>query len=331
MLFKSIFSKIEGRGMVGAEFNDFQKELFENIEIKNLLNSLEEAALVVDSCDKLVFYNNSAPLILKINLDDFLNKGIKLICYFQNLFKEQIIAEHIKDLASGYKVSNIYKIDEETHYFENEKIGLYTSLGEIKGVLYLIRDITKEIQLEIALANEVKLDNLSKLYNSRFFYKEIEKEILRCSRYGHDLSILFIDINNFKFFNDTFGHKAGDEIIRFTAGILQKSIRRNVDSAYRYGGDEFVVMLPHIPAKRATIVANRILSNFQSGFKDKLKTLDDLILGSTNKYHKIGLSVGITAYQKGKLANELIKEADIAMYRAKKEQDDASHIYIYKS
>ena len=322
--------------MVGAEFNDLEHDLFENIEIKNLLNSLDEGAFIIDNKDNLVFYNNSAPLVLKTNLEEFLNKNIRLIYYFENLFKEQIIPAHIRDLASGYKISNIYIIDEQSHYFENERIELYSSLDEIKGTLYLVRDITKEIQLEISLSNEIKLDNLSGLYNSKSFHEEIEKEISRSSRYGHDLSIFFIDINNFKVFNDTLGHQAGDEIIKFTGESLKKAIRKNVDSVYRYGGDEFTVILPNTPAKRSTIVANRILSNFHKGFKEKLKTIaadeaydlnfDNFIFkGDTSK--KIGLSIGIAGHQVGKPADELIKEADIAMYKAKKEPEIPICIY----
>ena len=322
--------------MVCAEFNDLEHDLFENIEIKNLLNSLDEGAFIIDNKDNLVFYNNSAPLVLKTNLEEFLNKNIRLIYYFENLFKEQIIPAHIRDLASGYKISNIYIIDEQSRYFENERIELYSSLDEIKGTLYLVRDITKEIRLEISLSNEIKLDNLSGLYNSKSFHEEIEKEISRSSRYEHDLSILFIDINNFKVFNDTLGHKAGDEIIKFTGESLKNAIRKNVDSVYRYGGDEFTVILPNTPAKRSTIVANRILSNFQNGFKEKLKAIitdeaydlnfDNFILkGGTPK--KIGLSIGIAGYQIGKPADELIKEADIAMYKAKRGQDVPICIY----
>ncbi len=323
--------------MVGAEFNDLEHDLLENIEIKNLLNSLDEGAFVIDKADNLVFYNDTAPLIMKTNLEEFLNKNIRLIHYFENLFKEQVIPAHIRDLASGYKISNIYKIEEQNHYFENERIELYSSSGEIKGTLYLVRDITKEILLEISLSNEIKLDSLSNLYNSRFFYEEIEKEVSRCSRYGYDLSILFIDINNFKFFNDALGHKAGDEVIRLTGESLKKAVRKNVDSAYRYGGDEFTVILPNTPAKRSTIVANRILSNFQNAFKEKLKTLisvgadglslDNFMLDDC-KSKKIGLSIGIAGYQIGKPADTLIKEADIAMYKAKKEKE--VHICIYE-
>ncbi len=324
--------------MVVSEFNNSEKDLFEDIEIRNLLNSLDDGVFVVDKNDVLVFYNHSASLVLKTNLDGLLNTNINKIYYFQCLFNDRTIPSHIRDLASGYKISNIYKIDEKTYYFENERIDLYDGYGKIKGTLYLVRDITKEISLEISLSNEIKSDSLSGLFNSRCFYENIDKEISRGSRYGLDLSLIFMDINNFKFFNDTLGHKTGDEIIRFTGETLKKSIRKNIDSAYRYGGDEFVIILPNTPAKRSTIVANRILSIFQSGFNDKLKVLisgkvdiKDLNLDSfifnDNKSKKIGLSIGISEYQQGKSVNELIKEADAAMYKAKKESGFSFCIY----
>jgi diguanylate cyclase (GGDEF)-like protein len=325
--------------MISAELIDAygrDVDLFENIEIKDLLNSLEGGAIVADKEGSLIFYNNNAPIILKTDLEEFLNNNIKNIYYFQNLLKGEAIPAHIKELASGYKVSNIYKIDEKTHYFENERIDLYDDSGKVKGRLHLIKDITKEIQLEISLTNDVKLDGLSGLYNSKFFYEEIEKEIARCSRYGHDLSILFIDIDNFKIFNDTLGHKAGDEIIKFTAESLKNAVRKNVDSTYRYGGDEFMVLLPNTPALRSIIVANRILSLFDNGFKEKLKTLilsenNDFNLDNfayeRNKSKKIGLSIGITEYRHGKSANELINEADAAMYKAKKEEGTPFRIF----
>ena len=327
--------------MIGAEFQDkkLEDDILKNVEIKNLLNSLEEGAFVVDKDENLVFYNDAAPIILKINLNEFLYKNIRHTYYFDNLFKNQHIPEYIRNLASGCKISNICYLEGKDHYFENEKIDLFNEFGEIKGALYLVRDITKEIQLELSLSNEVRMDNLSKLYNSRFFREELDKEISRCFRYGHDLSILFIDINNFKYLNDTLGHQAGDEIIRFTGESLKNAIRKNVDTAFRYGGDEFTVILPNTPAKRSTIVANRILYNFDNGFKEKLKKhisdenfnekIDNFTFDSDdNKSKKIGLSIGISGFKKGKRADELIEEADIAMYRAKR--GSGNQVFIYE-
>ncbi|HEC24514.1 MAG TPA: GGDEF domain-containing protein [bacterium] len=315
--------------MVLENLNNLQEDLFQNIEIKDLLNSLdEEAAIVTDNTNKIIFYNNIASIMLMVDLENFLHKHIETVSYFENLLKKCKVPIKIKDLPTGYKVSHIHEMSGKDHYFEHERVDIYDETGKNKGVLYLIRDITKEINVEMLLSVEVKVDGLSGLYNLRSFYEELEKELSRCSRYGYDLSILFIDINNFKFFNDNLGHKAGNEAIKLLSKALIDSVRKNIDTVYRYGGDEFTVILPNTPAKRAAIVANRILSNFKNNLKKDLKflmsdtscdlCLENIILDDDNKDFKaIGLSIGVSQYKKGKSANELIVEADKAMYAAK--------------
>jgi|GEM_PF-4617150 len=319
--------------MVSESFANSQKDLFKNIEIKDLLNSLDEVAIITDNENKIIFYNSITPIILSADIENYLYKKIDTIPYFENLLKYNKIPAEIKDLPTGYKVSHIYKIGGKDHYFEHENVDIYDETGTSKATLFLIRDITKEIEVEILLSLEINVDKLSGLYNSKCFYEDLEKELSRCSRYGYDLSILFIDINNFKHINDILGHIAGDEIIKLTGKSLLMSIRKNVDTAYRYGGDEFVMILPNTPAKRATIVTNRVLSNFKNNLAEALKSIIPDIDNNTdsikfkasalnlngNNPNKIGLSIGIAEYKKGKSAEQLINEADHAMYEAKKE------------
>jgi diguanylate cyclase (GGDEF)-like protein len=317
-----------------------------DIEITDILNSMDEAVIITTKDNKMIFYNNSAPINLKTNLDVYSGKDIRNIPYFKALFSDDtIIPSYINDLASGYKVTNIFEIDGEKHYFENERISIYDHKGVDRGTLYLTRDISKEIKLEHKLNMLVKTDDLSGLFNSRYFYEEIEKEIARCSRYDCYLSLLFIDIDNFKLFNDKFGHKAGDEIIRITGQILKDSVRQKIDTAYRYGGDEFVLIFPNTTAKRSTIMANRIISAFNNEFSNKMKTIlfdnsndrfKELSSYDSNSYFnidkfyegkKITLSIGVSEYKNGKKAEDLIKEADNAMYEAKKTEHCKVCIY----
>ncbi len=90
-------------------------------------------------------------------------------------------------------------------------------------------------------------DGLTGLYNHRYFYERLNQEIARARRYGTPVSVLMIDIDDFKAFNDTYGHVAGDEVLRAVAGILAEALRRDVDIAARYGGEEFAVILPNTP------------------------------------------------------------------------------------
>ncbi|MHB1664075.1 MAG: GGDEF domain-containing protein [bacterium] len=326
----------------------------DDIAISDILNSMDEAVIITDNENKILFCNNYFSINFNISLNNCLNKNIKEISFFQYLFSDDLIVPlEIRDLASGYKVTNIHKIDNKNHYFENDRIPIYDHSGETKGIIYLIRDITKEIKFEQKLNLLAKTDSLSGLYNSRYFYEELEKEIARSARYDYDLALMFIDIDNFKMFNDTFSHKAGDEMIKYTAAALNNSVRKKIDAVCRYGGDEFVAILPNTNAMRSTIVANRILNYFDNGLNDKLKNTikeikekehdsrnaaennqinidSHLVRNGDNIFDnkKISLSIGISEYKNGKKAEELINEADGAMYKAK--QQNGGRFYIYK-
>ena len=318
----------------------------DDIAIFDILNSMDEAVIITNNENKILFCNNYFTINFNISLNNCLNKNIKEISFFKYLFSDDLIIPlEIRDLASGYKVTNIHEIDNKNHYFENDRIPIYDHSGETKGIIYLIRDITKEIKFEQKLNILANTDSLSGLYNSRYFYEELEKEIARCARYDYDLVLMFMDIDNFKMFNDTFSHKAGDEIIKFAASVLNNSIRKKIDVICRYGGDEFVAILPNTDAKRSTIVANRILNYFTNGLNDKLENIikeikekennriniDSHFDRSGNKIFdnkRISLSIGISEYKNGKKAEELINEADGAMYKAK--QQNGGRFYIYK-
>jgi PleD family two-component response regulator len=94
-------------------------------------------------------------------------------------------------------------------------------------------------------------DDLTGLYNYRQFYKTLESELARLKRQKTSLSLLMFDLDNFKRYNDRYGHLEGDKVLRKIGEIINRSIRSNVDSGYRYGGDEFAV-LPHWSNQRSS-------------------------------------------------------------------------------
>jgi diguanylate cyclase (GGDEF)-like protein len=101
-------------------------------------------------------------------------------------------------------------------------------------------------------------DGLTGLYNHRYFYERLFQEFARAQRYGAPLSLLMIDIDDFKRFNDRYGHPVGDDVLAAVADILVGQLRRHVDLAARYGGEEFVVLLPNTPREGAQIVGDRL-------------------------------------------------------------------------
>ncbi len=112
------------------------------------------------------------------------------------------------------------------------------------------------------LYHEIELqaikDGLTGLYNHRYFYERLFQEFARAQRYGVPLSLLMLDIDDFKKFNDEFGHQVGDQVLAEVAEILSSQLRVRVDIAARYGGEEFVVLLPNTPRDGAEVVGDRL-------------------------------------------------------------------------
>jgi len=150
-------------------------------------------------------------------------------------------------------------------------------------------------------------DPLTDLYNSRYFYEQLEKEITRSDRYFHPLSLIFIDIDHFKSINDSYGHMVGDKALLMIAKKMKTSLR-SLDTAYRFAGDEFTIILPETAADQAEVVADRIRSEMEN---ERLVILEKQI-------SKITLSIGIAEYLRNEEMKQFIHRADVTMYQAKK-------------
>ena len=150
-------------------------------------------------------------------------------------------------------------------------------------------------------------DPLTELYNSRHFYAQLEDEIRRSERYVHPLSLIFIDIDKFKAVNDTYGHMIGDQALLLIAQKMQNSLRSQ-DTAYRFAGDEFTIILPETTAENAKFVADRIKAEME---KESLIIRDKEIAIIT-------VSIGIAEYQKNEKKEQFVHRADVTMYEAKK-------------
>jgi len=151
-------------------------------------------------------------------------------------------------------------------------------------------------------------DGLTGLYNHKYFQDVLARELKRAERYGRPLSLVIFDIDNFKSYNDTYGHARGDEVIQKIAEILQEETRV-VDLAARYGGEEFVLVLPETEAREARVVAEKVR---------KLVESHSFWAGEERRI-KISLSAGVSEATEYPMDKEtLIEQADRAMYQAKK-------------
>ena len=104
------------------------------------------------------------------------------------------------------------------------------------------------------------MDDLTQLYNSRHFYAQLKREIERSNRYEQPLTLLLLDLDKFKAFNDAYGHVEGDHVLSRLGQVIKQCLRET-DSAYRYGGEEFTIILPMTTSKEGIITAKRIQKN----------------------------------------------------------------------
>jgi diguanylate cyclase (GGDEF)-like protein/PAS domain S-box-containing protein len=168
------------------------------------------------------------------------------------------------------------------------------------GFLCLARDVTENVLLQERLEALSITDELTGLYNKRHFFAVLATEIERSRRFHHRLSLCFFDLDGLKQYNDTRGHLSGDRALKETASLIQGLVRANVDSCYRYGGDEFTIVMPATSKFNAQIVVERI--------RGKL---------SENFHSMITASIGIAECSDLDTAENLVESADRAMYIAK--------------
>jgi len=187
--------------------------------------------------------------------------------------------------------------------------------GNVIGILGIFWDITERKRAEeererLHAELEVRAitDSLTGLYNHAHFFQRLEEEIKRSKRYGRGFAVVMMDVDNFKHYNDSRSHQAGDEALRLIADCIRTAIRRS-DIAFRYGGDEFAAILLHADSPRAQAIVNRINGCIAA----RLKEMDDPAAAW------LGLSAGVACFpEDGTTADDLVKVADAALYDAKR-------------
>jgi two-component system, cell cycle response regulator len=162
-------------------------------------------------------------------------------------------------------------------------------------------------------------DGLTGLYNRRHFQTVVEQMYSESRRYGHDLSCVMIDLDQYKQLNDTFGHQLGDDILRVVGRILKANMRR-ADIAARYGGDEFVLLLPHADGAEASRLVTRIRDEYRKASAELIRTDGGGKRHATIDFTKgMGMSIGVASVIANASGNaeDLVATADGALYASK--------------
>jgi diguanylate cyclase (GGDEF)-like protein/PAS domain S-box-containing protein len=172
--------------------------------------------------------------------------------------------------------------------------------GRVIGTLGIAKDISDRVELERRLREMTRTDDLTGLYNQRHFHDRLREEAARSRRQGDPLSMIVFDLDGFKQVNDKRGHLEGDRILKDFSTAICDSVRREVDLCFRYGGDEFVLLLPGTTALKGATVARRIVKTAAPLAKDGVTA-----------------SWGVAQLPKSGDASEFVRAADAAMFKMK--------------
>jgi diguanylate cyclase (GGDEF)-like protein len=207
-------------------------------------------------------------------------------------------------MSTGGRVVGLIELissDPARRFHDGELAWLRTMANQVAGAL-------ENARLVRQLREAAETDLVTGVYSHRHLQDRLRQETARAARSGSPLSVLMLDLDDFKRVNDEHGHQSGDRVLRAIAGALRSAVRAG-DIVARYGGDEFVVLMPETDAGRAAGVAERA----DAAIAALVHTMPD---GS--EIHVLG-SMGLALYPRdGKTARDLMRSADAAMYRAKR-------------
>ncbi|HWI53930.1 MAG TPA: EAL domain-containing protein [Symbiobacteriaceae bacterium] len=219
-------------------------------------------------------------------------------------------------VPSGFQPGRGSSYSQEKRYIHKDGRTVWTlvsvsqtvaSAGRSDLFIAHVQDITERKSYEKQLMHLASYDPLTDLFNRRRFQEELERQLLLVMRRGGRGALMFIDLDQFKYVNDTLGHQAGDEFLRSVATILRHQLRRGADTVARLGGDEFAVILPDVTGPQACEAADRILGKLR---QHVLVLAGQSISGTA--------SIGIALFpEHGTCAADLLARADFAMYQAK--------------
>tara|TARA_R110001583_G_scaffold41891_2_gene133183 strand:- start:4515 stop:8357 length:3843 start_codon:yes stop_codon:yes gene_type:complete len=233
---------------------------------------------------------------------------------------------YTKEIWQTISAGNIWQGEQENYRKDGSELDVYQTItplinnqGDITHFVAVIEDITERKKSEERIAFMATHDELTKLPNRNLLHDRLEQAISHTARSNTKMAVLFIDIDHFKFINDSLGHQIGDELLQVLAKRFTDALRKG-DTVARFGGDEFVVILPEIVAlENISSITHNLLQAVQLPYNIAGHEL--MVTGS----------LGISVYpDDSENADELIQHADSAMYLAKQQGRNNSQFYTAK-
>lgn len=285
---------------------------------------------VLDKDAKVIMWSKGAEKISGYKKEEVLGKSdIWELLYPEKEYRAQVFIKALEIINQGEEVTDFETIirckDESNRILSWNSHDVKNEHGDVIGSMALARDVTethtshkklKELTGELEQTNQRLLqlsetDELTGLYNRRFMEKFLQEEWERHIRSTKPLSLLYIDIDFFKQYNDTYGHHKGDEVLAESAIIVKKHARRTVDKAARFGGEEFAIILPETNHDEAVMIAEKLRHDVEhKKIEHRASKIANVLTVS------IGVATMFPTHSEP--VTKLKIEADIALYKAKK-------------
>lgn len=296
-----------------------------NYIFEQIFQTINLGVIVIDKGFLVCYWNRWLEINTKVKSEDII--GSSLFDYFPSLndqkfirmcrtvfsfgshnFISQKLHKYLLPIKSSANFCNEFEFMQQS-----SAIFPIRQNSEIKYACICINDVTEMVAYEKKLMSLATKDPLTTLYNRRFLYETLEKELKRCRRFKESLSVIMLDIDFFKKINDNYGHLAGDYVLKSVGFIILQNIR-GIDIAARYGGEEFCCILPETDIKGAYILAQRI----RKAVEENIFIYNDLEIHVT-------LSAGISEADFDEVKSEediynrdiVLKKADDALFEAK--------------
>lgn len=279
---------------------------------KTILETMEDGYFELDLKGRVTFSNDSLTEffrypkgnLLGADYRHLLDEGAaeRVFRVFNQLYET---GRPVKNMETGFQLGDGGEL-----FLESSVSVIRDATGQIVGFRGTVRDMTLRKKTSEKLFYLAYHDSLTGLFNRKAFHENLGQELIYATRYRQERSLLFMDLDHFKKVNDTYGHDAGDQLLKEFTARLQNCLR-STDRVYRLGGDEFAVILSDIKVSRPEVVVQRIVDGMKKVFHLEKATIDF-----------VTVSIGVSTFPvDGTDVETLLLCADKAMYRVKRSRD----------
>jgi diguanylate cyclase (GGDEF)-like protein/PAS domain S-box-containing protein len=307
-----------------------------------MMETLAVPIFVLDNSARVIMWNQACERLTGVPAEEMIGTRDHWRCFYEvqhptladrmladsGTDTHDLYARHLAHAASAHMTAESWcemPRAGRRRYLAADASPVFDDAGRLTAVVETLRDLTEEKQAQVALEQLATRDGLTGLANRRCFDDTLAAEWNRAIRSAQPLSLLMVDVDNFKAYNDMHGHLGGDACLKRIAGAVASEMRAN-DLVARYGGEEFAVILPDQSLKGAAVVAERIrtrverlhvpgaLAGIHAGARSSLALAEDPF---PPRFVTVSIGAATALASHHHLPSELVATADAALYRAK--------------